>query len=117
MESTNPHRIEWVALFFCLALLFFLVRLILQRRLREEYILIWLGVFCCLVLLSVFRSGLDQVANFLGIYYAPSLLFLIITAGIVAYTLHLSVVVSGQEHKIKELAQKIALLEKSLKEP
>jgi hypothetical protein len=35
-------------------------------------------------------------------------------AAMLAYSLHLSVVVSGQGHQIKELAQKIAILEEEM---
>jgi hypothetical protein len=111
MENVNPHRIETVALLFCGILLLLLGRLIMRRRLREEYILVWCGALGLLLLCVLFREHLDELAHFIGVYYAPSLLFLIIFGAMLVYSLHLSVTVSGQEHKIKELAQKIALLE------
>lgn len=114
MENIDTHRIEALAMLFCLLLLLLLVRLILHRKLREEYILVWIGVLVTLIFFAVFRSQLDKLAALTGIHYAPSLLFLVFIAAMLAYSLHLSVVVSGQGHQIKELAQKIAILEEEM---
>lgn len=114
MANIDPHRIETLSLIFCLAFLFLLFRLILKRRLREEYVFVWLGVFSALTFFAVFRSKLDQLAELVGVFYAPSLLFLIFFGALLFYCLHLSIVVSKQSNQVKELAQKIALLEKEI---
>ncbi len=115
MEPLNSDRVELLALLFCLALLAFLVRLVMHKRLREEYILVWATVLGTLLFFSVFRSKLDALARLTGIYYAPSLLFLFVFGGLLFYCLHLSVVASKQSEQIKELAQKMALLESELR--
>ncbi|MFN4254020.1 MAG: DUF2304 domain-containing protein [Saprospiraceae bacterium] len=111
MTNIDPHRIETIAIVFCLGLLLLLFRLILKRRLREEYVFVWLGVFVALTFFAVFRMQLDYFAALLGVFYAPSLLFLLFFTALLFYCLHLSIVVSKQGNQIKELAQKIALLE------
>lgn len=107
----NPFRIQIIALLFCAFLLILLFRLILKKQLREEYIIIWLFFFEFLMLFAVFRSKIDELAAWAGIYYSPSLLFLVIIAVLVIFCLHLSVAVSKHSNQIKELAQKIAIME------
>jgi hypothetical protein len=114
MEKLNTDRVEWVALLFCLAFVLLLINLILRKRLREEYILIWLLVALVLIFFTVFRQQLDALAALAGVYYAPSLLFLIIFGGVLVYSLHLSVVLSKQAEQIKTLAQKIAIMEREM---
>ena len=114
MEQLNTNRIEYLALLFCCCLLVLLTRLIMKRRLREEYIIIWIGVLMALLFFSVFRSKLDALAELTGIVYPPSLLFLFFFGALLFYCLHLSVVASKQSENIKELAQKIAILEEKL---
>jgi hypothetical protein len=114
MENIDSHRIEIVAILFCICLLLLLVRLIMHRKLQEEYILVWIGVLIALAFFAIFRGQLDRIATLIGVHYAPSFLFLIIIAAMLVYSLHLSVVVSSQGNQIKELAQKIAILEEKL---
>jgi hypothetical protein len=104
-------RIQIVALLFCATLLILLFRLIVKKRLREEYSIIWLFFFAFLLLFVIFRSEIDKIASFMGVYYAPSLLFLVLIGVLIFFCLHLSVVASKQSWQIKELAQKIALME------
>lgn len=114
MEPLNTDRIEYLALFFCCALLVLLTRLVMKRRLREEYIIVWIGVLIALLFFTIFRGKLDSLAQLTGIVYPPSLLFLFFFAALLFYCLHLSVVASKQSENIKELAQKIAILEEKV---
>jgi hypothetical protein len=50
----------------------------------------------------------------LGIYYAPSLIFLGAIFAIVIFLVHLSVVNSKQHKQIKDLTQEMALLKEKL---
>ncbi len=117
MTNIDSHRIEMIALACCFGLLLLLFRLILKRRLREEYVFVWLGVFATLTFFAVFRAELDWMAALVGVFYAPSLLFLIFFGALLFYCLYLSIVVSKQSSQIKELAQKIALLENEIYNP
>ncbi len=116
METVNTDRIEYLALICCCALLVFLINLIMKRKLREEYIIVWITVLGALLFFSIFRGTLDALAQLTGIIYAPSLLFLFIFGGLLFYCLHLSIVASKQSENIKELAQKLAILEEKLNE-
>jgi Mn2+/Fe2+ NRAMP family transporter len=82
-----------------------------KRHLREGYSLIWLlGVFTLLVL-SVFRGLLTRMADFLGISYAPSLLFAVSLIFITMIMLSFAVSITNLVRRNRDLAQKLALLE------
>jgi hypothetical protein len=115
MSNINPFRIQIIALLFCACLIILLFKLILKQRLREEYIIIWLFLFIFLMFFAIFRAEIDQMAAWVGIYYSPSLVFLLLIGVCVIFCLHLSVVASKQSNQIKELAQKIALMEEKNK--
>jgi hypothetical protein len=94
--------------------MFFVFRLITKGRLREEYSFIWIICTVLLLLFSFWRNGLDVIAKILGVYYAPSLIFMAAIFAIVLFLVHLSVVNSKQHKQIRELAQELALLRKKI---
>jgi len=92
------------------------VELIRRGRLKERYSLLWLLASGILLLLSSSRILLERVSRMLGIYYAPSFLFLLAFLFLLLITLHFSVVLSGVYEKNKQLAQEIALLRQQIQE-
>jgi hypothetical protein len=110
METVFSYRIQIVSIVGSIGFLMMIGRFILRGRLREEYAIIW--VLCTLVLLlfSFWRRGIDIIAEALGVYYAPSLLFLGAIFALVAFLVHLSVVSSKLQKQNTILAREIALL-------
>jgi len=90
------------------------LELVRRRRLKEEYSLLWLFAGAVMMILSVFRPLLERVAAFLGIFYAPSALFLVTALIAMAVGLHFTAVISKLTDQNRILAQRIALLEASL---
>jgi hypothetical protein len=97
-------------------LLFLVFELIRRGRLKERYALLWLFSGAVLLILSLSRSLLEYIARQVGIFYPPSLLFLIAFLFLLLITLHFSAVISGLSEKNKRLAQEIALLRQALEE-
>jgi hypothetical protein len=97
-------------------LLFLVFELIRRGRLKERYALLWLFSGLVLLILSMSRNLLEFLSRLVGIYYPPSLLFLIAFIFLLLITLHFSAVLSGLSEKNKRLAQEIALLRQSLEE-
>lgn len=94
------------------ALLFFgVLELVRSRRLLERYAILWLFSAMTLLALAVWKGLLDWVASAVGIYYAPSALFVIAFGFILALLLHFSVAVSRLAEQSKVLAQRLALAE------
>jgi hypothetical protein len=92
------------------------IELIRRGRLKEKYSLLWLFAGSCLLLFSLSRDLLEYVSRLLGIYYPPSLLFLLAFLFLLLITLHFSVVLSGLSEQNKQLAQELALLRQEMEE-
>ena len=107
----TPLRVSLVAAGISFALLFVVLELIRTRRLRERYALLWLLTAGVLIVLSLWRSGLDTIAGLVGIHYAPSALFAVAAVFIVVVLLHYSTVISRLSDENAILAQRVALLE------
>lgn len=114
MENVISYRLQIIAIITALIFMFFIFRLIVKGKLREEYSFIWIACTFFLLLFSVWRDGLDVIAKLLDIFYAPSLIFLGAIFAIVIFLVHLSVVNSKQHTQIKEIAQELALLKEKL---
>ena len=100
-----------------LVLLIFVLELVRRRRLREDYSLLWLGVFGVLFILSLFpRSLLETVAQFMGIAYAPTAFFVIGFGLTLLVMIQFSIVISRLTRENKQAAQHIALLNARLRE-
>jgi hypothetical protein len=96
------------------SVLFAVIELIRRGRLKEKYSLLWLFAGGILLLLSSSRDLLNFISHLLGVFYPPSLLFLIAFLFLLLITLHFSVVVSGLTEKNKQLAQELAMLRQEM---
>lgn len=114
MKDINPLIIQLIAIGFTLLFLFFIFRLIVKGKLREEFSIIWIITAIVLNIFSFWRSGLDLIAGMLGVFYAPSLLFMLLFVAVIMYLVHLSVLNTKQQDKIKMLSQEIALLKEKM---
>jgi hypothetical protein len=101
----------------CASVLLVLVvlELIRKRRLRERYALLWLATGIILLVLSLWRSGLNTIAGWLGVKgYPPAVLFAVATLFILLVLLDYSTVISKLADQNTILAQRLALLEEKL---
>jgi hypothetical protein len=104
-------RIQIVAVLVSAGLLFGVLELVRRRRLLERYAILWLFSATVLLALASWKGLLEKVASAVGIYYAPSALFVIAFGFILVLLLHFSVAVSKLAEQSKVLAQRLALLE------
>src|SRR5207249_1767523 len=81
------------------------------HRLRGRYAILWPVCSVALLGLSVWKGLLNDLAHAVGIFYAPSALFVIAFAFVLVLLLHFSVAVSRLADQNKVLAQRVALLE------
>ncbi len=115
MENVVPFKIQILSICGAVLFMLFIFRLIVKGRLREEYSILWIVCTFVLLVFSFWRSGLDIIAKYLGVYYAPALIFLGAIFAITIFLVHLSVVNSKQHRQIKDLAQELALLKENLR--
>jgi len=97
-----------------LAFLVAVVDLMRRRLLLEQYSLFWLGMAIVILLLSVFHEALNRVASAIGIYYAPSLLFLIGFLFMLGTMLHLTVALSKMMTRSIRIVQEMGILRAEL---
>ncbi|MCX7571919.1 DUF2304 domain-containing protein [Tumebacillus sp. DT12] len=98
-----------LSILFSLAFVWFVLSQVRKRKLREQYSLMWLLLGLVIVVVSVRSHWLDSLAYLLGIYYAPSLLFLIALLFVFAYLLHLTMVISKLSDRVVRLTQELAI--------
>jgi hypothetical protein len=96
-------------------LILVVLELIRSRRLRERYALLWLATGVVLLVLSVWRGGLNTIAGWFGVTgYPPAVLFAVGVLFILLVLLHYSTVISKLADQNVILAQRLALLEQRL---
>ncbi len=107
-------RIQLVAILVTGGLFVLVLELVRRRRLMERYALLWLFASAILLLLAVWRGLLEQIASTIGIYYAPSALFVIAFGFILVMLLHFSLAISRLADQNKVLAQRLGMLQQRL---
>ena len=113
----TPLRVSIAAAIASLLLLLVVFELIRSRRLRERYALLWLLTGVVLLVLSIWRGGLNTIAGWFGISgYPPAILFAVGILFILAVLLHYSTVISKLSDQNTILAQRLAILESELRE-
>lgn len=104
------HSIQIVAIIISLGILISVVDLIRRGMLKEQYAILWLASAVVLLVLSMWRELLDNIASATGIAYPPSLLFLVAFLFLLLIVLHFSVIISSLSEKNKKLSQEIAII-------
>ncbi len=91
-------------------LLVLVLELVRRRKLTEEHSFIW--IFCALALLglSIWRELMHTVAAWLGIFYPPMVLLLVLIFFVFVALLYFSVVISKQREQIELLLVEVAVL-------
>ena len=105
-----------VSLVLSIGIFAFVIWLVRERRLREKYALLWLSTSLFVILLTVSRRVLEVTALSIGIFYPPSLLFLLGLLFLLMVTIGQSVTLSRLSESNHNLAQEVALLKKEIEE-
>jgi hypothetical protein len=93
-----------------------IIELIRRGRLRERYALLWLGTATVILVFGLWRDGLNELADLLGIAYPPNALFVLAMAFMLLLLLHYSTVISRLSDRTTTLTQRIAILEERIHE-
>jgi hypothetical protein len=110
------NRIQIIAIAGSISILIFIIVLIRQHRLKEEYSLLWLFFTVFILFFSVWRDGLEWISSLIGIAYPPAALFLILIMALFAIMIEFSLIISKQSFWIKSISQEIGLLKQELNE-
>lgn len=102
------------AALFAFGFLIVVLEFVRTRKLKEQYSLLWLLIGAVMILLALWKGLLNKLAALLGIYYAPSLLFVVGILFSFALILHYSVIISKLHTQNVRLAQEIGVINKKI---
>ena len=97
-------------------LLVIVFELVRRRRLTEEYSFVWILAALAMLGLSFSRPLLNGAASWLGIYYPPAILLLVLVPLVFGALLYFSVVVSRQREQIERLVEEVSILGAELRD-
>jgi hypothetical protein len=109
-------KIQLVSVAITGGLFLVVFELLRRKRLMERYAILWLISSAVLLALAAWKGLLETVAHAIGIYYAPSALFVLAFGFILVLLLHFSLVISRLADQNKILAQRLGLLQQRLDE-
>ena len=109
-------RVQVLALTGSVLFLLFVLELVRRRRLAEEYSALWIVSAIVLIGISLRRDVLDFAATWLGVYYPPAVLVLMLVAIISVASLSFSVILSRQQRQIDRLVEENAIMAAELRE-
>ena len=113
----TPARVSIAAAVASIVLILVVLELIRGRRLKERYALLWLVTGIALLVLAVWRDGLNTIAGWLGVSgYPPAILFAAAILFVIVVLLHYSTVISKLDDENTLLAQKLGLLQRRVEE-
>lgn len=100
-----------IILIMGIGLFLWVFELVRKKKFREELSIIWLFIAVIIMAGSQLDKIIDPIATRIGIHYPPVLVFMIIIFFLIVALLYFSLVTSDLKNKVKELTQKMALLE------
>jgi len=109
-------RIQIVALTVSVLLLLVVFELVRRRKLTEEYSFLWILFALVLLILSARREIPYAVARWLGVYYPPIVLVMVLIVMVLVASLCFSVIVSRQRRQIERLMEETAILSAELRD-
>ena len=109
-------RLTLLVFVAALGLLVLVLEMVRRRALAEKYSLLWLVMSIVILLLASARPALDRIAPILGIYYAPSALFVAGFVGLLVILLYFSAVITKLTREARIAAQQIGILRERVDE-
>jgi len=103
-------RIQVITILINLSFLYYIARLIIKGRLREEYSIVWLICTGVLLIFSFWAEGLEVMSKLFGVYEPANLVFTGFIFIILVYLLHLSVINSKLQRNMTKITQELALM-------
>jgi hypothetical protein len=110
----NIQTTQFIAIAVSISLFLYILFLVRNKKINEEYSLLWLFSSIIFIVFSIWRYGLEYFARLIGIAYPPAALFLILLLAVFLILIEFSVNISKLTEKNKILAQEMALLRHEL---
>ena len=110
LKNIDTNIIQYVSILGSVVFIGLIVILIRNKRIKEEFSILWLFFGLVFLFLSIWRGSLEIIAGILGIAYAPAAIFLILIIAIISILIHLSLITSRLTDKAKVMTQELGLL-------
>jgi len=109
--SVFRFRIETWTVLGCVVLAGILIELVRRHRLKERYSFLWFITISVLLMFTLRRAWLEELAHLVGVYYPPTALFLLLVFFMLLILIHYSTVISELLTDIQVLVQSLGILE------
>ena len=106
-----PLQQKMFAIVTSLVILIVIIYLVKKRRLREEYSWLWLLTGFLILLFVLWYDLLLALTDLIGAATATTTLFIFGIIFLMMITLHFAIEISSLSDQVKNLAQKVSLLE------
>lgn len=107
-------RIQIFSILFSFSIFLFIFWLVKNRKMKEEYSLLWFLMSLFLIYMSLDRYAIDRLGGLVGVAYPPSVLTLLTTGFTFLLLIHLTVVITRLSGQNNELIQEMGLQEYAL---
>ena len=104
------------AAIFFLGFLFYVLRLVSKGKLQLKYSLLWILLCIVILICDAFPGIIFWFSGLLGFITPSNFMFIVAIVLLLAICLSLSVAVSRLVIAVKNLAQRVAILEKELEQ-
>ena len=102
-------RIQLFSILFSLAVFIVIFLLVKQRKVKEEYSILWFATAVVFLYMSLDRYAVDRLGNLFGIAYKPTIILLLIAGFITLVLVHITVVITRLTDQNKEMIQELGL--------
>ena len=102
-------RIQIISILFSLSVFAFIFWLVKNKKVKEEYSLLWFATALVFLYMSLDRYAVDRLGNLFGISYKPTVILLIISGFITLVLVHFTVVITRLANQNKTLIQGMGL--------
>ena len=109
------NELRLVMLICCTVLMLLVLHLVRSEKLQLKYSLLWLFLSAAVMVCALFPMPIIGVAKALGFEAASNFIFFAGFLFLLVISLSLSAIASHQKDDIKNLVQRVALLEHELK--
>lgn len=108
--GSNIQVTQYIAIAASIGLFIYITYLVRNKRIKEEYSLLWLFFSIVFIFFSVWRDGLEYFAKLIGIAYPPAALFIILLLAIFLILIEFSRIISRLTDRNITLAQEVGIL-------
>jgi hypothetical protein len=108
--GSNIQVTQYIAIAASIGLFIYITYLVRNKRIKEEYSLLWIFFSIVFIFFSAWRDGLEYFARLIGIAYPPAALFIILLLAIFLILIEFSRIISRLTDRNITLAQEIGIL-------